>query len=134
MTVTTTIEHVVDIDAEPATVFGMWTTAEGLCSWWGIAATCDPRPDGQIRVDVDGEHVMIGRFVELDEPHRLVFTFGWDGGDPAPGSTTVDVRIEPRGSGSRLVLRHDGLPVELLAGHGEGWIHFLGTRLVDALA
>lgn len=132
MTVTTTIEHVVDIDAAPDTVYRMWTTADGLRAWWGVAATADPRPGGEIRVDIDGEHVMVGEFVELDEPRRVVFTFGWEGGDPAPGTTTVDVRIEGNGSSSRVVLRHDGLPIELVASHAEGWTHFLGQRMVEA--
>jgi uncharacterized protein YndB with AHSA1/START domain len=129
MNVTTTIEHVVQIDAAPDTVFRMWTTAEGLCAWWGVAASADPRPGGAIRVDIDGEHVMIGEYVDVDEPHRIVFTFGWEGGDLLPGSTTVDVRIERHGDGSRLVLRHGGLPLEFVGSHAEGWTHFLGERL-----
>ena len=105
MSVTTTIEHVVDIDADPATVFRLWTTAEGLCAWWGVSAVVDARPGGSIRVDIDGEHVMAGEFVELAPPHRVRFSFGWDGGDPPAGSTQVEVRIDAKGAGTRLTLR-----------------------------
>lgn len=126
MNATTTIEHVLDIDAAPATVFEMWTTADGLRAWWAVDAEVDARPGGALRVDVDGEHVMIGEFVELDPPHRVRFTFGWNGGMPAPGSTDVDVRIEATGSGSRLTLRHHGLPIEMIESHVRGWQHFLG--------
>ena len=131
MTVTTTIEHVVDIDADPETVYRMWTTAEGLCAWWGESATVDARPGGSIRVDIDGEHVMVGQFVELESPHRVRFSFGWAGGDPPPGATRVDVRIDSHGAGTRLTLRHDGLPLELVASHVHGWAHFLGERLTE---
>lgn len=134
MTVTTTIEHVVDIDAAPDTVYRMWTTADGLCAWWGNEADADPRPGGVIRVDIDGENVMVGEYVELEPPHRLVFTFGWQNGELGPGSTKVGVLIEARGTGSRLTLRHDGLPVRFVASHVEGWTHFLGERLRDAPA
>jgi hypothetical protein len=61
-----------------------------------------------------------------------VFTFGWEAGEPGPGSTSVDVRIEAHGDGSRLVLRHDGLPTDFVASHVAGWTHFLGERLVAA--
>ena len=81
-------------------------------------------------VDIDGEHVMLGEFVEVDPPHRIVFTFGWEAGEPGPGSTSVDVRIAALGDGSRLVLRHNGLPTDVVASHVAGWTHFLGERLV----
>lgn len=134
MTITTTIEHVVDIDAPPGIVFDLWTTTDGLTAWWGVSAAVDPRPGGPIRVDIDGEHIMVGEIVELERPHRLMFTFGWEGREPAPASTTVVVTIEASPTGSRLVLRHSGLPVEFVGSHAEGWTHFLGTRLRAAPA
>ena len=131
MSATTTLEHVVEIDAAPATVFDFWTTSDGLCSWWAVSAEVDPTPGGAIRVDIDGEHVMVGEFVELDPPHGLRFTFGWEGGEPAPSSTEVHVRLEPLGRGTRLTLRHHGLPIEFVEAHARGWQHFLGERLTD---
>jgi len=131
VTATTTIEHTVHIDASASTVYELWTTAEGLCAWWGVAASIDPRPGGAIRVDIDGEHVMVGEVVNAEPPTRLQFTFGWEGGDPAPGTTDVDVVIDEVGTGSRLTLRHHGLPIELIESHARGWTHFLGDRLVE---
>jgi len=131
MTATTTIEHVVDISATPETVFDLWTTPQGLCTWWAETASCDPRPGGAIRVDIDGEHIMVGEYIELDRPRRLRFTFGWQGALPAPGSTEVDVRIESTVDGVRLTLRHHGLPIEHVESHARGWTHFLGERLAE---
>ena len=110
MTATTTIEHTVRIDAAPSTVYELWTTAEGLGAWWGAAASIEPRPGGAIRVDIDGEHIMVGEVTNVDPPNRLQFTFGWEGGDPAPGSSEVDVIIDAVDTGTRLTLRHHGLP------------------------
>lgn len=132
MTATTTIEHVVEIDASASTVYELWTTDEGLCAWWGVSASVDPRPGGVIRVDIDGKHAMVGEIVAVEPPNRLRFTFGWEGSDPPPGSTEVDVVIETVGSGSRLTLRHHGLPTELIESHARGWTHFVGERLAEA--
>lgn len=129
MTGTAILEHSVDIDATPSTVYDMWTTAAGLSAWWGTAVSVDARPGGAIEVDVDGGHVMVGEFVELDAPRLIVFTFGWRDSDPRPGSTTVTVRIEPVGPASRLTLRHAGLALEHIESHARGWIHFVGGRL-----
>ncbi len=77
---------------------------------------------------------MSGRYLELHEPSRLVFTWGWE--DPAeavgPGGSLVEVELAPDGDGTRLRLRHSGLPDDAeVAGHGEGWDYFL-ARLVAA--
>jgi uncharacterized protein YndB with AHSA1/START domain len=129
MTVTTTAEHVVDIDASPDTVYRLWTTGAGLSAWWGRQAEIDARPGGAIRVDIDGTHVMAGEIVRLDPPTALEFTFGWEGGDVPPGATNVEVAIAERPGGCIVTLRHHGLPVEFVEPHASGWTHFLGERL-----
>lgn len=132
MSISTTVEHVVEIAASPRTLYDLWTTADGLVAWWGIDATTDARPGGEIRVDIDGRHVMVGEFVELDPPNRIVFTFGWLDDDLPPGSTTVEVLIDAHGDLTRVTVRHAGLPVELIESHARGWVHFVGDRLPGA--
>ncbi|NNE11109.1 MAG: SRPBCC domain-containing protein [Ilumatobacter sp.] len=125
--VTTVVELTVEIDAPPAAVYDLWTTADGLCAWWGVAASVDVRVGGSIEVDIDGEHVMIGEFLELDPPHRLAMTFGWRDGELPPGASTVEVTFDPRaGGGTTVTLRHAGLPVDFVDSHVRGWAHFLG--------
>ena len=68
-----------------------------------------------------------GRFVEVDPPKRLVFTWGWaEGGMPLPpGSTTVEITLEATSDGTLLRLVHSGLPSpEACAAHEEGWKHY----------
>jgi uncharacterized protein YndB with AHSA1/START domain len=68
--------HQVRITAPAAVVWAHLTTAEGLVRWVGPQATADPTPGGVLRwVHPDGASV-VGRFVELDPPRRLVFTYG----------------------------------------------------------
>jgi hypothetical protein len=42
-----------------------------------------------------------------------------------PGASTVEIDLEPAGTGTRLRLVHRGLPPEALATHTEGWDFFL---------
>ncbi|MFE4955385.1 SRPBCC domain-containing protein [Streptomyces sp. NPDC056653] len=77
---------------------------------------------------VTGENVAEGRFVVVDPPKRLVFTWGWaEGGMPVPpGSTTVEITLEPVTDGTLLRLVHSGLPTpEACAAHEEGWTHYV---------
>lgn len=124
------LEHSIAIAASAETVYALWTTSDGLASWWGTSAEVDPRPGGAVRVLLDGGPVMRGEFVELDPPRRVVFTFGWEvappEGEVLPGSTTVEVDIAPSESGVLLTLRHSGLPEAQRDGHRGGWAHFLG--------
>ena len=99
----------------------------------GRTATVDPRPGGRIRIDYGSGHVMLGEVVELDPPRRLVFTWGWE--DPAEavqaGGSRVEVDLTADGDGTRLRLRHSGLPDGEVDSHAEGWDYFLG-RLAAA--
>lgn len=128
--VSATVEHSLEVDASPESVFALWTTSAGLSSWWGASAEVDPRPGGVIRVCLASGPVMSGEYVVVDPPNRIVFTFGWETPPPdgalPPGSTTVHVTISRRPGGSVLTLRHGGLPVEHIGNHARGWMHFLG--------
>jgi len=99
------------------------------------ATTFDARPGGAIRLDYGKGDVMLGTFVEVARPRRLVFTWGWEKpADPTPvAESRVEVDIEPDGTGSILRLRHSGLDPDAVAAHAQGWDHFLG-RLVDLAA
>jgi uncharacterized protein YndB with AHSA1/START domain len=84
---------------------------------------------------VRGRYHARGEFVEVDPPRRVVFTWGWDRSERPvpPGSSTVEVVLEPAGDGTRLTLRHSGLPdEEQVAQHGHGWEHYLERLRVAA--
>lgn len=124
-----TIEQSLHIAAPPETVWQYWVDPDRMLQWWGVAARLDPRAGGEYRVEMQQGPVMMGEFLELDAHKRLVFSFGWDGnpaGDPlAPGSTRVEVTLEPEERGTRLTLRHE-LPASHASEHDEGWRHYLG--------
>src|SRR4029450_9925830 len=117
----------VRIQARPETVFEFFVDPEKMKRWKGTEAELDPRPGGTYRVGgIAGGATVVGEFVEIDPPRRLVFTWGWEGDEEVPpGSSTVEVTLTPDGDATVLHLVHRDLP----AGQGprdmEGWEHFV---------
>ena len=129
------VERVLNIEACPETVWEFLVDPELAIRWMGTSATLDPRPGGEYRVHVR-DHTACGEFVEVDPPRRLVWTWGWepDGMSPLkPGSSTIEVELEPEGSGTRLSFRHFGFADAAEAGkHEHGWEHYLDRLVVVA--
>jgi len=129
-----TIEREIRIEASPEAVFAYFTDPAKMRRWMGLDAKLDPVPGGVFRVDINGRDVARGEFVEVTAPARVVFTWGWeaDGHAIPPGSTTVEATLTADRNGTLVRVVHRGLPgEEAVAGHAEGWDHFL-PRLVDA--
>jgi len=79
------------IDARPEEIFPYLVKADKYLSWMGVSAELDPRPGGIFQVDPNGRDVILGKFVEVDPPRRVIFTWGWkDPTHPVPG------RLDPR--------------------------------------
>lgn len=122
------LEVSVHIAARPETVFPYFTDPSRYVRWMGSDATIEPVPGGTYRVLVREGVQASGEFVDVDPPKRVVFTWGWQG-DPEvpPGSTRVEVSLEEEDGGTRVVLRHHGLPNPgQRAHHGAGWSLYLG--------
>lgn len=112
------------IAASPAVVFSYLTESEKFAAWMGVGAELDPRPGGSYRIDVDGEHVAVGEYRELDPPRRVLMTWGWKDHDAVPpGSTMVEITLSPDGPDTVLRLRHTGLPSDAeKQAHRGGWL------------
>jgi uncharacterized protein YndB with AHSA1/START domain len=122
------------IAASPDTVFSYLVDPEKFVLWMGREARIDPRPGGVFRLDVDGTHVASGRYEVVDPPRRVVFSFGWEGSeDVPPGSTRVEITLEPDGPATLLRLRHSELPSETQrVSHRAGWRQYLGSLAITA--
>lgn len=113
------------VDAEPAEVYEYFTIAEAMVLWMGQYSSLNPVPGGEFAVDVNGTSVR-GRYVELDPPHRLVFSWGFIGSDVLPPEmSSVEVLLRPQGSGTRIEIVHSNLPRGEASKHAPGWRHFL---------
>jgi uncharacterized protein YndB with AHSA1/START domain len=127
MTAVDVLEVSLHIAALPETVFPYFTDPGRYTQWMGAEATLEPVPGGVYRVSMrDGVEVS-GEFVEVDPPHRLVFTWGWSHDHAvAPGSTRVVVTLVAEDGGTRVVLRHYDLPDDEQRGHHlKGWEMYL---------
>jgi uncharacterized protein YndB with AHSA1/START domain len=130
----------VRIEASPETVFGFFTESDKMTRWLCSEATVDPRPGGinhqthpGSETHPDGPYYMRGEFVEVSPPSRVVFTWGFENTPVPPGSSTVEVTLQPDGDGTRVRLVHRDVPESTLADHGEGWSALL-SRLASAVA
>lgn len=133
------VERELEIAASPERVWAFLVDPDKAVRWMGVSALLDARPGGEYRVVVLPGHTASGEFVELDPPHRIVFTWGWEpeGDEPSavpPGSSTIEIELVPSGEGTLLRFTHRDLPTpESAASHGHGWDHYL-DRLEAASA
>jgi uncharacterized protein YndB with AHSA1/START domain len=130
------IDYSIRIEAPAEMVFAMLTEADLLTEWVARKAEVDRRPGGQFRWIYENGDIVLGRFVEIDAPHRLVLAYGWE--EPGsrgipPSSTEVEITLEERDGATLLRLVHRGLPAAEVESHRFGWDFFL-TRLAMRLA
>jgi uncharacterized protein YndB with AHSA1/START domain len=135
--VATVVEREIRIAARPETVFEFFIDPEKMVLWKGREADLDPQPGGMYRVEMGDRIVARGEYVELDPPRRVVFTWGWEGqesGEHAvpPGSSRVEVTLDPDADGTIVRLRHLDLPEGAREIHGQGWDLYLGRLAVAA--
>jgi uncharacterized protein YndB with AHSA1/START domain len=124
------------LDASPERVFAAWTDPDLLRRWWAAQpdwttpeARTDVRVGGRYRLsmqDADGTvHTVVGEYLEVDPPRRLVYTWQWEPqGDPAPTGvvTVVEVDFVADGSATRVVLEQRGFDGEADRDeHDHGW-------------
>lgn len=128
-------------DAAPERVFDAWLSPELIRQWMFGPAL---RDEEVVRISVDarvggrfsflvcrqGDEIdHVGRYIEIDRPRRLVFTWAATGDAGKPSRVTIE--IVSLGAGCDLTLTHEMQPQ---------WADFLGrvreewTKELNALA
>jgi uncharacterized protein YndB with AHSA1/START domain len=133
-------------DAPRVVVYRAWTDAERFVKWFGPRDSTIPfcrleaHPGGNLHFchDLGDDQVWIrGRFEEVEEPVRLVFTtyFSNEEGDRRdrlgfPTDMRIAVDFDEEGDGTRMTIRQSGLQKD--QGEVEGWIEAM-ERLAEEL-
>lgn len=96
--------------------------------WIGEWADLDPVEGGAFTLDVNAVPVR-GRYLTVEPPNRVDFTWGIAGNDVLPAnSTRVEVLLTAHGDDTVVELVHRDLPAVQAEPHRAGWTAFL-TRL-----
>jgi uncharacterized protein YndB with AHSA1/START domain len=134
------IERTIEVPHPLAKGSAALTTAEGLGTWFGNAATIDLRPGGAAEMSWTSGDKASMRIERVEEPTVFGFTWGISGlPDDDPRRTYVEFTLEPAGTGTRLTVVESGfaqLPEDsydtAFNGNTDGWASELG-ELVEYL-
>ncbi|HYK53024.1 MAG TPA: SRPBCC domain-containing protein [Candidatus Eremiobacteraceae bacterium] len=128
------------INARREDVFDAWTDPEVLKRWWAPEGTTmtsvdlDPHVGGAYRIGVvkdDGEQLYVGgKFVTIERPSRISYTWAWDEDDGPGHESLVTIDFAESGRETDVTLTHERLANEQSRdGHRHGW-----TSILDNLA
>lgn len=121
----TTITKEIFIECRPETLFPFFTDPDKMVRWIGRQILLEPRIGGKYRIDINGNDIALGEYVEIVPYEKIVMTWGWQNSEVLPpGTSTVEFRLTPRDNGTYLVLTHSDLPVEKVTSNDQGWTHY----------
>lgn len=127
-----------------AEVFRAMTEPEQLAKWWGPRGFTVPRVEmdlragGGYRIEMqppEGDSFqLLGEFIEVDPPGRLVYTFRWDPPDPDDRETVVTLSLRDGDDETEVELTQGEFATEeRRALHEGGWTDSF-DRLRELLA
>lgn len=130
------VEVAIDVAARPATLWRCLTEGPLLSAWLSARVELEPVLGSPVRIHFDRYRTRVeGKVVELVPGRRLAFTWGVAEGPQSAtmpsGSTCVSFALEPTATGTRVVLRHAGLPSEAERRDHEGGWHAYIAALVS---
>ena len=122
MTLEHTLERTLTILAKRETVFRFFTDTPRWEKWWGKGSTVDAQPGGKIRILYPNAVEVTGEVLEIAEPERISFTYGFTSGSPIPpGSSRVTISLAEQGQATRLTLVHEFSDAKARDEHVQGW-------------
>jgi uncharacterized protein YndB with AHSA1/START domain len=119
------------LPAPPDIVYAEWLDADGMLEWMcprpvqPTAIELDPRIGGELRMEIleDGSEVTVtGRYLVLDRPNRIQFTWNCTAWEPPAADSVVTVLLEPhRDDHTVMTIHHAQLPPFQFDSHDRGW-------------
>src|SRR5215213_1226801 len=120
------------LPAPPEALFGAFSEADELATWWGPAGFTTPSLEfnpsvgAGYRIEMqppegDAFH-LTGEFRAVDPPHRLAFTFVWEDPDPEDVENLVELSFRDLGESTEVGLTQGPFKTEArLELHRDGW-------------
>jgi uncharacterized protein YndB with AHSA1/START domain len=119
------------VPAPPDVVFREWLDPDALAEWMCPrparlrAVEIDAHPDGAYRFDIvegDTSFTVTGRYLAIERPQRLCFTWSCSTWPDPTLETVVTVSFSAHGAHDTLMtIEHTLLPPEQVAQHDVGW-------------
>jgi uncharacterized protein YndB with AHSA1/START domain len=120
------------LDAPPEQVFGLLTEPEELATWWGPHGFTTPdiqidlRVGGSLRFTMqppEGEPFHLsGKFLQIEFPAELTFTFAWEEPAPDDRETVVELSLTPLDGRTTVTLTQGEFATEeRFELHRSGW-------------
>jgi len=116
------LERTMVIPARAERTFSYFTDSGRWASWWGAGSSIEGRPGGAMRIRHANGVEMTGDVLEVVVPSRVVFTYGYAGGQPIPaGGSRVTIQLAAHPDGTLLTLRHELADEAIRNEHVQGW-------------
>lgn len=102
------------VEAPISVVWQAFTTVDGLRSWWwrhwpDLEIELEPRQGGSYRLNVPSQGLQVaGRFLVVDEPSRLAYSWAWSDAEGVTEDEAVDIRLHADGDATVVSVRHTG--------------------------
>jgi uncharacterized protein YndB with AHSA1/START domain len=131
------LEFTIEIAATRETVYAFLTDPALFQQWMGATSEMTAGSHGSFVVRYPTGDEAVGEVVEAVPPARVVYTWGYRDGryGLGPGGSRVIIELTVVPAGTRLSLRHEGLPSEpVRTAHEQGWRYYFGllsARAVD---
>ena len=128
----TGLDHVLDrtvtITARRETVFRYFTDSDRFAAWWGAGSRIEPRPGGAVHIRYPNAVVARGEVLEITPVERVVFTYGFESGQPIPiGASRVTITLEETTRGTVVRLHHELPTAQVRDEHVQGWRYQLAV-------
>lgn len=131
------------LPAPPEIVFDEWLDPEAVAEWMCprparcLAVALEPFVGGALRFEIEDSgttFAVTGRYLTLDRPHRLTFTWSCSTWPDPRVESVVTVTLAARGHDETLMtIEHALLPPDLVGRHARGWT-LIASQLRAALA
>ena len=126
------------IAAPAQEIFDAWLDPASLKEWMRPCSAREKLSDVKVDAREGGAFEIImhvasgpvrhtGVYQVIDAPRRLVFT--WNSPHAGNNDSLVTVEFRPEGKATEVIITHERLPQDKVAGHTGGW-----TEILESLA